>query len=134
MFRHLFDFGYQRSALQAVGFYLAYVVMGILSGGVIGAVYALAFGTSDLGPLVWIAGTFAVAFVGLISFLVLQAKGRLGHPGPLVVGVLSVPAAILGGVILGFLFTAFLTTRPALHSADADADADAETMGVGATY
>ena len=116
MFGRLSDFGHQRSAVQAIGFYLAYLVAGIVFlavlGGVAGAIIP-GFGF-DGGLTLGTIG--AVIISPVLSLLVMRAKGLLGHIGFLLLAVLSGGAAAIGGLILGLMFVAFLTTRPSQSS------------------
>ena len=123
MFRRLTDFGYQRTLGQAVGFYLVYffagiIVSGLISGaiapfaGVSGFQEGLAFGAK-------VGGIFAVLLTLTLSFAILRAKGLLGHIGYLIVGLVGTASAVFLGMLLGLVFVAFLTTRPASTSMDA---------------
>ena len=121
MFRHLTDFGHQRTPVQAIGFYLTYLVLGIAIaaglGALVGPLAVINGGSSwDGGMLV---GTiFAVIACPVLSFVMLAKKGLLSHIGFVIVAVLSVAGAAFGGLILGLIFAAFLSTRPAAHRAE----------------
>ncbi len=111
MFRHLEDFRHARSLVQAIGFYLVYVIVGIVAIGALGFIAGLVnrdFGFEQGMTL----GTVVAAVASLaLSLVVLRAKGLLGHLGFLAVAVLSGASALAGGLILSMLFVAFLTTR-----------------------
>jgi hypothetical protein len=123
MFRHLTDYGFQRTPLQAIGFYLTYFVLGVLVSAALGAVFATGSGTSGFEEGVQVGLTvgsvFAVLFTAALSFVVLRAKGLLGHVGYLLVGLVGVAGAVVAGMLLGLVFAAFLTTRPVSTSIDA---------------
>ena len=123
MFRRLTDFGFQRTPLQAVGFYLTYIVMGLLVSAGLGAIVAAGSGANgfDAGFQVGlqVGPVFAILLTTALAFVVLRAKGLLGHAGYLLVGLLGVGGAVLAGLLLGLVFVAFLTTRPESTSIDA---------------
>jgi hypothetical protein len=120
MFRRLTDFGYQRTPGQAFGFYLVYFFGGIIVGGLIGAIIAPFSGVSSfqegLAFGAKVGGIFAVLLTLTLSFAILWAKGLLGHIGYLLVALLGTASAVLLGMLLGLVFVAFLTTRPASTS------------------
>src|SRR5689334_567476 len=125
MFRHLTDFGYQRTPLEAIGFYLTYFVLGVIASGALGAVFAVGSGANgfDEGMQagLMVGPVFAVVLTAALSFVVLRAKGLLGHVGYLLVGLVGVAGAVVAGMLLGLVVVAFLTTRPAGTSVDAEA-------------
>ena len=116
MFKNLMDFGYQRTAKEAFGFYLAYllliaVVCGVLSG-------LIGFVVADSGTFaegfkkgVRIGAPIAVCIVLTISFTILAKKKRLSHFGYLLLALLSGALSLLGGGLLGLIPVAVLTTR-----------------------
>jgi hypothetical protein len=119
MFRRLTDLGHQRTLVEAIGFYLAYLILGIAIAAALGAVagplvVALGGGSAFDGGML-IGTIFAVVACPVLSFAVLIKKGLLGHIGYLIVAVLSVAGAAVLGLILGLVFVAFLTTRPAVR-------------------
>jgi hypothetical protein len=125
MFRRLGDFGYQRSAVQAIGFYLVYFFAGIIVSSMLGGVFGIATGANGLeeGMQVGlkVGMVFAIFLSAVLSFAILRAKGQLRNVLYLLVGLLSVGVAWLGGLLFGLLFVAFLTTRPVNPKIDAPA-------------
>ena len=125
MFRHLGEFRFQRSLAQAFGFYLVYFFAGIIVSGMLGGIAGLVSGANGFedGMQVGIkVGTvFAVILTATLTFLILRAKGQFRNVLYLLVGLLSVGAAWLGGLLLGLIFVAFLTTRAADPAIDATA-------------
>lgn len=115
MFCRLTDFGHQRTPLEAFGFYLVYFSLGMLLAAGIGAVAGLVNGTGFEGGMM-IGAVLALVACPALSFVVLFKKGLFRHVGYLLVAVLSVAGAALGGLLLGLIFVAFLTTRPAVQS------------------
>ena len=125
MFRRLGEFGYQRSAVQAIGFYLVYFFAGIIVSGMLGGIFGFATGANGLEEGMQVGmkvGTiFAVFLTAVLSFAILRAKGQFRNVLYLFVGLLSVGAGWLGGLLFGLIFVAFLTTRPANPEIDAAA-------------
>ena len=118
MFRRLTDLGYQRSLVEAIGFYLVYLILGIVVAAALGAVagpLAVASGGSDFDGGMLVGTIFAIIACPVLSFAVLVKKGLLGHVGYVLVAVLSVAGAAVAGLIVGLIFVAFLTTRPAVR-------------------
>jgi hypothetical protein len=120
MFRRLTDFGYQRSLVEAVGFYLVYLILGIVVAAMLGAVAGLlagpiSGGSSFEGGLL-VGSIFAVVACPVMAFGILYKKGLLRHFGFILVALLSVAGAAAGGLILGLIFVAFLTSRRGISS------------------
>lgn len=112
MFSHITDFSYQRTRKQAVGFYIAYLILTVLIGGLAGGIIGVATEQSTFEQGLKVGDLTATAVVIILGFIILHAKGRLSHFGYLVLVILSGIITIFGGGILGFLVTAYLTTRP----------------------
>lgn len=113
MFRQLGNFGYQRNIVQAVGFYLIYLVSGVIAIAGLAFLAALANGISGYEQGLQFGTALGMMLTALLAFLVLKAKGLLRHAGYLLVGLLSVAGAAAGGLLLSLIFVAFLTTRHA---------------------
>lgn len=111
MFRRLTDFRYTRTAVEAIGFYLAYGIGGILA---IAAVAGFA-GTIDpsfgFNEGLILGAILATVVSAVLSFFILRAKSLLGNPLYVTIAALSVVGSIVAGLILGLIFVAFLTTR-----------------------
>ena len=121
MFRQLTNFGHQRSVVQAIGFYLVYLVAGVLgialAAGAVALISTSVGGTFGFDAGLGFGSVLAVVMTAVLSLLVLRAKGLFGHVGYLLVGLLSLAGAVAGGLILGLIFVAFLTTRPTRQAA-----------------
>lgn len=113
LFSRLTDFGYQRSKKEAFGFYIVYLLLTMIAGGVIsGTAAALLDFTDVYQASVRIGtGTALVVCVGL-SFAVLKQKKLLGNLGLVALAALSGVIALFGGALIGLIAVAFLTTRP----------------------
>ncbi len=114
MFSHLTDFGYQRTALQAFGFYIAYFILFLLLAGVVGALVALS--SAEQPNIVELSTRMgiltAVVACTLVAFAILVKKNRLSHFPSLIIAIASGICALFGGALLGLLPVAYLTTQP----------------------
>ena len=127
MFRQLGNFGYKRSLVQSIGFYLAYLISGVIAIAALAFVAALVTGMSSFEQGLQFGTVLGIALTAVLSFLVLKGKSLLRHVGYLVVGLLSVASAAAGGLLLSLIFVAFLTTR---HAAGQDAAIEAPAHAV----
>ena len=117
MFRQLFNFGYQRSNVQAVGFYLFYMVTGIIVVTLALVGIALIITSMDANELFLYLGFqvgawLATVVAGVLALLVLRARRLFKDPASVALALLAVPCTMFGGLMVGLPFVAFLTTRP----------------------
>jgi hypothetical protein len=123
MFRHLGDFGHQRTPVQAIGFYLVYLFTGLILSGLVGALFAFATGANGfdegMAAGLKIGPVFAILLSGALAFMILRAKGLFRDAITLIAAALSLVGAAGLGLLLGLLFVAFLTTRPSSREIDA---------------
>lgn len=117
MFSHLSDFGYKRSGKEALGFYLAYLFLALILGGMAGGLLAVIVpmpenpdAAFELGVR---AGTFT-SFVAtlVVGFLVLKGKKMQKDFLGIFLVILGGLLALLIGGIASFIPIAYLTTRP----------------------
>ena len=118
MFRRLTDFGYQRTLVEALGFYLVYLILGIVVAAMLGALSGPLTGNSGFEGGLLVGTIFAIVACPVLSFAILYKKGLLRHVGFLLVALLSVAGAAAGGLLLGLIFVAFLSTRHAVQSSE----------------
>ena len=118
MFRRLTDFGHQRTLVEALGFYLVYLILGIVVAAMLGALAGPLTGNSGFEGGMLVGTVFAVVACPVLSFAILFKKGLLRHIGYVLVALLSVAGAAAGGLLLGLIFVAFLTTRPAVRRSE----------------
>lgn len=122
MFKELTNFSYDRTWLQAIGWYLAFtlsIMLAIMSVAFIIGVTGYSFGlTTEQEKLNRMGHAFGsiVAFIycPLMTFLVLRAKKRKGFH-LIAFPLLSMTLSLLG-VFVGLLPAAFLTTRKSLST------------------
>ena len=127
MFRQLGNFGYKRSLVQSIGFYLVYLVSGVITIAGLAFVGAVVTGMNSYEQGLQFGTVLGITLTAVLSLLVLKAKGLLRHVGYLLVGLLSVAGAAAGGLLLSLIFVAFLTTR---HSAGDHATIEGEARPV----
>jgi len=111
MFKNITDFGFQRNWKQAIGFYLAYFLLIVLTAAFVGALGAVVQG-GNCQIAGYHSGIF-VAVIGtlLINFMVLEKKNQLNNYGYLLLLILSGMLAIFGGALIGLIPAAYFTTR-----------------------
>jgi hypothetical protein len=112
MFRELMNFSYQRTALQAVGWYLAFFFMGLLVGAIVGAIVGM--GAASFAEGVQRGARASLFFI--IPYHILLALALLWSRWKSVLNIFLALLAILLSVFLGALGglipLAVLTTRP----------------------
>jgi len=113
MFKNLLNFSYRRNVKEAIGFYIAYVVISALGTIVISAILSLATGNeSDVEFHLRIAIIIAIITTLSLSFLILKSKNLLGNFFYIILLLLSVLLLVyFGGVFLGLIPVSFLSTR-----------------------
>jgi hypothetical protein len=63
-----------------------------------------------------------IVICAVMSLMVLRVKRQLGQVGYLFVALVSVAGAVMGGLLIGLIFVAFLTTQPTAGLVDGLAD------------
>ncbi len=113
MFKNLTDFGLKRDFKEALIFYIVYLVLFILSGGLIAGLLA-SFTNSERAFQMGLKITNVLVFVAVfvISFLIVKEKRLLTDIRYVGLILLSGLLAVWGGGILGLIIPAILTTRP----------------------
>ena len=119
MFKNLTSFGYQRSTVEAVGFYLTYLLLLMIAAGGLASMLGVAMGQSDNFNFGLIVGNMlAVISCSGISFLILKEKKLLSNYGFILLALLAGVLAFFIGAIGGLIPAAFLTTRTAVGELD----------------
>jgi hypothetical protein len=117
MFRHLINFGYKRNKKEALGFYLAYLLLFVLIGAMVAAIIGVATNTIPKS----FSGAFTkgeevgAVIVGLgsaaLSLTVLSAKKESRYWFVLL-ALIGGMLCFFGGGIFGFIVPAYFTTMP----------------------
>ncbi len=111
MFKKLTDFSYKRSGKEALGFYVAYLVLIIISAGLLGGVIGLILGEEGITLGMRVGNLIAVFMCLAISFVLLSKKRETGNFGFILLALLSGILAFLGGGILGLIPAAYISTK-----------------------
>ena len=118
MFKNLLSYETKRTALQALGFYLFYVLIAILSIFIVGVLIGIALSLANpeyaklhgykVGNMMGVV--LAIISSPLLAFTIIRKKGQSKVTLNVVLTIISALVALLGGVILGFIPAAYFTT------------------------
>ena len=111
MFKNLTDFSYKRTRKEALGFYLSYLLLIIIVGGLIGALAGLVIGEGSFEIGLRFGNIVAILTVLGLSFAILKKKNLLNNFGYILLALVSGILAFLGGGLLGLIPAAYLTTK-----------------------
>jgi len=121
MFKNLTNFSYKRNWKDAIGFYLAYlllaVILGMIAGGLTGILMpsnATTFSqgfNQGLHQGVQIGTIVAVIYCLIISGLLLWQKKLYKNFGFILLALLSAFLAVFGASLLGLIIPAIITTK-----------------------
>lgn len=118
MFKKLTEFSYKRNWKEAIGFYLAYFLVGLILAGIAGGLLIIiqsgvnTFGEGFNAGLV-IGQIVGVIYSLIISFAVLIQRKLYKNFGYVILVLLNGLLALFGGLLLGLIIPAFMTTRGA---------------------
>ncbi len=114
MFSHLTNLSYQRTRLEAIGFYIAYLVFVMLASALAGALLVILLGINSQDAYNFglrTGNAIAVVVTMGLSLLILKAKGLLNHFGLILLALCSGLIAAFIGSLGGLILAAYLTTR-----------------------
>ena len=112
MFSNLTSFGYKRSIKQAIGFYIAYFILVVITAGLAGGILGtVTRNNNSFDSGLSIGGVVGVALSMLICFLVVKNKKQLAKFSYILLILLSGILACFGGALLGLIPATYLTTR-----------------------
>ena len=109
MFSYLMDLKFQRTGKQAVGFYLAYILLIGIAGALLGGLYSLIIGTPGYDVYGRIGHFVAVVAVIGLSASIVYKKNILTFKGVFLVLLSGILALFLGSLV-GVIPTAYLST------------------------
>jgi hypothetical protein len=115
MFTELTNLARKRSAKEAVGFYLAYLLADLILVGLGGVFGSMLTGSSPyeqqfmLGVGTGVA--ISIVFCLLLSFLIIFQKKIYWNPRYILAALFGGALSFFGGGLLGMLMPAFLSTR-----------------------
>jgi TIR domain len=111
MFGEIMNFNYQRSAGQAFGWYLMYVLVGLVIGAVSGYLAGLFVKEDDGYHIGRLAGQFSAVPLNILLGTLLIRHRKKNAPNLLLVLAGAILSAI-GGALGGLIPLAFLSNRP----------------------
>ena len=112
MFKNLSDLAYKRTTKESWGFYLAYLLLSILIGAIAGLIVGLVTGlkgTEGFQAGFKVGNACSVILVGVLSILVLKAKGRLKDFKFWLLTIVSMILTFFIGTIISLIIVAQLT-------------------------
>jgi uncharacterized membrane protein YoaK (UPF0700 family) len=120
MFKNLTDLSYKRNWKEAIGFYLAYLLLGFILGAVAGAFMAAQSGatTFDQGfnQGVSIGAMVGIAYSLIVACALLWKKKLYKNFGYVLLALVSGILAAFGGSLLGLIIPAVITTKSVVGS------------------
>ena len=111
MFKKLTEFNHKRTSKEALGFYLAYLLLIVILSALIGGIFGLVIGEGSIELGMRLGGFVAVVVCLVISFMLLSKKNLMYNFGMLLLALLSGLLAFFGGGILGLIPVAYLSTK-----------------------
>ena len=112
MFDHMGDFGYMRSAKQAIGFYFVYLITIFVSYILLIFVLRLIFPTYDYVGNATIVGSLTSALVCvLLAFIVTRERHALKRFSSIFLIILTLLVSLYGKLGAGLALVAYMTTR-----------------------
>jgi hypothetical protein len=115
MFRELMYFSYQRTALQAVGWYLAFLLLGALAAGTVSGIMAAATGTGSFTQGIRAGAIIIIPYHIVLAVALLWTRWR--SVLNIVLAILAILISLFLGALGGLIPLAVLTTRPSRISA-----------------
>ncbi|HVA96577.1 MAG TPA: hypothetical protein VND99_02895 [Candidatus Acidoferrales bacterium] len=113
MFKHLADLGYTRNVKEAIGFYLAYLLLLLIAGAVAGFLFGGVDSVNSFYAGVNIGTIVAVIACLILTYMIFMSKKRTKSFASLLLTLVAGFLAMIGGGILGLLIPAYLTTTGA---------------------
>ena len=114
MFKHLLLFEKDRTPKEALGFYLAYLLLSAILGGLLAFLFApydpLMSNAEAVQSGAAVGAYFAPIFCLAVSFTILYKKKKLLSFELVLIGLVSGICAIFLGALLGLVPIAYLTT------------------------
>lgn len=114
MFSNLFNFGYERSGIQAVGFYIAYLILFMLVGVIatLANIYLFPHADIQASNLAAVKIGKAISLIGstYLCMVIARKKGFMIHYKTFFLMLLSGVLATFIGAIGGLIPAAYLST------------------------
>ena len=104
MFEDLSNYSKERQPLQALGFYIVFLIIGVAIGALFGLVFAPDYYTGVL-----VGSVVAVIYCTILSYLILSAKGQLSTAFSAFIFITAFLSFFIGS-LGGLIPVAYLTT------------------------
>jgi len=111
MFKNLTDLSYKRTTKEAVGFYIAYLLIFMIAGAIGGVLFLNVENSESFAAGVNIGSKISIILSIIISFSVIYAKKISNNFGYIILALISPILAAFGGGLLALIPIAYLTTR-----------------------
>ncbi len=121
IFFGLSNFSLKRTAKQAVGFYIVYLVLLIVLAVVVGLVAGAVLNASNSSITNSFASSFSfgiglgavisVVCIIILGILILKGKKSYKNPVSIICVLIAIVLGVFGGALLGLIPLAYLTTR-----------------------
>jgi len=110
MFKKLSDFRFERTWKQSIGFYIAYMFLGIIFGGLAGGLYGLITGDNSFEGGVHTGQIVAILYCLGLAVIMTKSKGILPSFKAFMMIALSGLIAVFIGTLGGLIPIAYLST------------------------
>lgn len=111
MFKNLINYAYKRNLKEAVGFYIAYLILIVILASLVGAMVGAITRVNNYSLEFKLGQIIAALFSLILSFLILYKKKLLNNFLYIILAILSGLLAYLGGGIFGLIPAAYLSSR-----------------------
>lgn len=109
MFNNLMKFEYKRNFVESLGFYFAYLFLGLIFCGIAGGVIGVISGHSSVALGISVGAKVAIVYCFLLAILVTQSKKLFTSFLGILLCLLSLLFPMLLGCLLGLIPVAILT-------------------------
>ena len=116
MFKQLINFGFERTGKQALGFYLAYLFLGIILFALAGIIYGVITGDNSFEGGMRVGQIIAIFYCLGLAITVANHRGLLSSFKITLLVVTSGVLSVFIGAIGGLIPIAYLTTTSNLHN------------------
>jgi hypothetical protein len=109
MFNNLMNFDFERNFLESLGFYFAYLFLGLILCGIAGGLIGLLTGNSSVALGYSVGGKVAIFYCFFLALLITKSKKLFARFSAIVLCLLSLMFPMLLGCLLGLIPVAILT-------------------------
>lgn len=111
MIKNLTAFGMKRTSKEAMGFFFAYLLIGLIMAGLLGGLSALLPIDADVADLSSSVGIFFSVVYTLALYFIIYTKKQLRSLPYLLLGIIAAIIAYFLGIIIPLIIIAILTTK-----------------------